>query len=118
MAEPPKPPPVIRAPRGTRLTGGLHGDVELLAGDLVVVAQGGVGGVEQRAESVPVVLPERLHEPVDPGHLADDMPRTAQQRCRQGVELLGCSAEARCSTPSCARRGPGVVAAGRRTRRR
>ena len=39
--------------QSARLARGLDGDVELLAGDLVVVAQGGVRGVHQRPERRP-----------------------------------------------------------------
>ena len=86
IAEPPKPPPVIRAPTRPGLARDVDGHVELLAGDLVVVAQRDVRGDQQRSERVPVVGPQRLDERVHPGHLADDVPCPSQERLRQAVE--------------------------------
>ena len=71
------------------LAGHLDGDVELLAGDLVVVAQRGVRGVEQGAERGPVVPVQGVDERVHPGHLGDDVTCASEQRLGKSGEVGG-----------------------------
>ena len=86
-------PPVIRAPSAPCASGGVHGDVELVAGDLVVVAQRLVRGGERRAhrgEVAGLQQPDRLADPVDLGeHVPHPRPHPlVVERGERGVLVL------------------------------
>ena len=77
MADPPNPPPVIRAPSRTRRQAGVDGDVEFGAGHLVVVLEGPMRCGEQIANVGDVSCAEQFDGARHPVVLGDHMPDPA-----------------------------------------
>ena len=87
IAEPPNPPPVIRAPCAPAATARVNGEIEFAARDLEVVAHRRVRLGEQRADRPDVgARLEQLDDAQHAGVLGDDVPRSAAQHVV--VELL------------------------------
>ncbi len=74
MTEPPKPPPVIRAPVAPAAMAGLYGRVGLGPGHLEVIAQGLVRRSQERAGLMQLPGPQQLGGLQYAAVLADDVP--------------------------------------------
>ena len=77
MMQPPKPPPVIRAPSAPAARRGLDGQVDGRHGDLEVVAHRGVRGVSSGARSRSPPAPQQLDGLQHPLVLGDHVPDPA-----------------------------------------
>ena len=80
---PPKPPPTMRAPGGAGRAEALDGAVDLGHGDLVVVAQARVRGVEERADGREVARVERGDGLVDARVLGEHVADAPVERVRE-----------------------------------
>jgi hypothetical protein len=74
--------------QGARTAPGLHGEVQLPAGDLEVVAHRDVGGVEHRAEPRPVARLDRRHRVPHALVLGDDVAGAPAQDGLERVDRL------------------------------
>ena len=84
MTQPPKPPPVMRAPESPGAEQRLLGEVERGDGHLVVVAQRGVGGRQQRPDVAGPPGLEQRHHVAHPLVLGDHVAHPAALRPRPG----------------------------------
>ncbi len=92
MMQPPKPPPVIRAPSAPPAPGRLHGEVHGRHGDLEVVPHRGVGGVQQRAQLGDPARAQQVGRRQHPAVLGHHVPDPAahhlvRQPAERGVEV-------------------------------
>ena len=92
MMQPPKPPPVIRAPSAPALPGGLDGQVDRRHGDLEVVPHRGVRGVQQRSQVRDPARAQHVGGLQHPGVLGHHVPDPAAhhlvgQPAQGGVEV-------------------------------